>query len=596
MKSKLLEGKKLEWAVLCLFAAAYAVISAFHEPWFDEAQAWQIARCASLREILFEIPHYEGHPPLWHLILAVPAKLGVPFEIGLKTVGFLISAASAALMLFRSRLPRPLRLALPFTYFFFYQYAVIVRPYGLMLFFMLLLGMELDKREAHQWRIVIIMAALCLTSAYGLLAAGGVSVCIVWEIWKEKGFKRLMSGFLRDRRTVSLLFLLLWAILLIWELLPAEDTFALSIQGGTSLPVRLFCAFFTFPLECFLTTSSWFGVELTSMQAIQIPTTQLILCAVLGLVLWVGIVCASSRRCLKFFLIPYMLYVVFAAAVYFSTHHMGIVFILVLFWAEFTSRDEKRLEIGRLAAARVAKSQRDQKLLRGAGIFLMTACMAVPLYWTAAAGVQEIRYDYYFSRSMAEFLAEKGLDEGLLIYCPAGVTGSLYLESLGNEDYINTEMIGSAVALNAYFGRNISYTLRDGTDSEGYVHHRAVSYEESRAAVANWRSKGIPDVVIGYPELEEIYGQDVSASDYTCVYKERTGFIWKNDHIRGTALVYVRNDLLDVYGLEAVDDTEIRYWAEGFPITDEMREAFANGVPAEEILKPYLDIMFGEED
>ena len=95
MKKRILEGKKLEWVGLILFAIAYAVISAFHEPWFDEAQAWQIAKCASLQEMLFEIPHYEGHPPLWHLILAIPAKLGVPFEIGLKTVGFLISTTSA---------------------------------------------------------------------------------------------------------------------------------------------------------------------------------------------------------------------------------------------------------------------------------------------------------------------------------------------------------------------------------------------------------------------------------------------------------------------------------------------------------------------
>ena len=38
--------------------------SGIHEPWFDEAQAWVIARDNSLKDILFFIPHYEGHPPL----------------------------------------------------------------------------------------------------------------------------------------------------------------------------------------------------------------------------------------------------------------------------------------------------------------------------------------------------------------------------------------------------------------------------------------------------------------------------------------------------------------------------------------------------
>ena len=55
--------------VTVVVSIAVIVGMSFHEPWFDEAQAWQIARSASLREILFEIPHYEGHPQLWHLIL-----------------------------------------------------------------------------------------------------------------------------------------------------------------------------------------------------------------------------------------------------------------------------------------------------------------------------------------------------------------------------------------------------------------------------------------------------------------------------------------------------------------------------------------------
>ena len=139
MKSQLSKGRRAEWTALILFALSYLVITRYHEPWFDEAQAWQIAKCASLREILFVLPHYEGHPPLWHLLLAVPARLGVPFEPGLKGVGFCISAASVALLLFRSKMPRPARLLLPFSYFFFYQYGIVVRPYGFSLLVLLLL-------------------------------------------------------------------------------------------------------------------------------------------------------------------------------------------------------------------------------------------------------------------------------------------------------------------------------------------------------------------------------------------------------------------------------------------------------------------------
>ena len=89
MRQKILEGKKLEWSILVLFAVSYIIITIFHEPWFDEAQAWQLAKNVSLKDLFLETPHYEGHPPLWWLILAIPAKLGVSFELGLKTIGFI---------------------------------------------------------------------------------------------------------------------------------------------------------------------------------------------------------------------------------------------------------------------------------------------------------------------------------------------------------------------------------------------------------------------------------------------------------------------------------------------------------------------------
>lgn len=596
MKRRILEGKKLEWAGLILFAAAYVVISVFHEPWFDEAQAWQIAKCASLREILFQIPHYEGHPPLWHLILAIPAKLGVPFEIGLKTVGFLFSAASAALMLFRSRLPRLLRMTLPFTYFFFYQYGIVVRPYGMMLFFLMLLGMEIGNRNTNPWRVVLLLGALCLTSAYGILFAGGIAISFLWELWREKGVKRLMAELFRDGRTGSLLTLLLFALLLILEIFPAKNAYAMHIQGDTSLPVRLFCAFFTFPLDCFLSTSSWFGVEQVSMQAMSIPMPQLILGIVLGLILWMGMICVSSKRNLKFFIVPYSMYVVFAATVYFSTHHMGIVFLLVLFWAELNYRDEERFEIGRAVVSRIAKSKRDARMLHIAGFILLSACIVIPLYWASAASFLEIQVDYCFARNMAAFLKDSGLSKDPLIFCKWNYGGSTFAEANGNEDYICTDIIGTAVPLTAYFERNIVFNLNDGIPDDAYVHHRSVSYEESRETAEKWRSKGIPNVVIGYPDLEDVYESDVTAADYTCVYSRDAGFIWKDIHNSGIATVYVRNTLLDKYGLTAVDDTILRFWHEGITFTPEMREAFENGVPVEELLKPYLDAIFGEED
>ena len=71
MKEALLSKKvgKAEYITMFLYVILLCIVECFHESWFDEVQAWQIARSASLKEILFEVPHYEGHPQLWHLLL-----------------------------------------------------------------------------------------------------------------------------------------------------------------------------------------------------------------------------------------------------------------------------------------------------------------------------------------------------------------------------------------------------------------------------------------------------------------------------------------------------------------------------------------------
>ena len=58
--------------------------------------------------------------------------------------------------------------------------------------------------------------------------------------------------------------------------------------------------------------------------------------------------------------------------------------------------------------------------------------------------------------------------------------------------------------------------------------------------------------------------------------------------------IYLRNDLLSRYGLEPITGKEEMMFS-GVKVTDEMRAQYESGVPAEEIIKPYLDELFGEE-
>ena len=57
------ETRKKDFAVSCIITAAVSVIVVigliFHETWYDEVQAYLIARDASLHDIMFYLTHYE---------------------------------------------------------------------------------------------------------------------------------------------------------------------------------------------------------------------------------------------------------------------------------------------------------------------------------------------------------------------------------------------------------------------------------------------------------------------------------------------------------------------------------------------------------
>ncbi len=593
MKQKLLQGKKLEWTVFGLFIILYCIISAFHEPWFDEAQAWQIAKCASLREILFEIPHYEGHPPLWYLILAIPAKLGVPFEPGLKAVGLLFSFVSAYIIIFKMPYPRLMRLLLPFTFFVFYQFGIIVRPYVIMMLVLLLLACEFPRRFFQPWKYVGLLILLCLTSAYGMVIAGGIAVCMVYELLQEKGWKRFVSGLFTDKRTLALGVLLLSAILIVLEIMPRDDTWVVSAARVNSVGLCLLASVLTFIGECTLTTSSWFSKDRVLLQNARINPVELAAFCAIGIFLWLMIIGAASRKSLKYFLVPYGMLALFSSLVYFGVHHVGVFFLLLLFWIGILFQDEERFEIGRSLVDKIAKTDRDRMLLKRTAVLVCVVCLMVPMYWCTASSVNEVKEEFSYGRSGAKFLKEHNLTDRLLL---AG-WGESGTEIYGADSvpYCNTFAVGAPVLLNAYFDHNICMNLNGGRDNEAYMHYKLPTVTEIDEALAEWREAGIPEVIIGKPDLELLYGDEISYADYTLVKIYQIHYIWKNTVTGGYLSVYVRTDLLDEHHLEPYENDGLKYFADGFTITDEMKEQFENGVPVEEILKPYLDAMFGSE-
>lgn len=219
------EHGKCDVITLIIYLLGVCTVSFFHEPWFDEAQSWAIARSGTIKEILFEIPHYEGHPPLWHLILAPFAKLGAPYELSLAAVNIFFMTLAVAVLLFKSPFPKLIRCLLPFNFFLFYQYGVVSRPYCILVLAIFLAAACYKNRNEHPVKYLLCLALMCAVHSYGIIIAG--CLCIVWliEIFTEYKKSGKLADILKDRRCWLMFCLLIFAMLVMAAIVPDENVY-----------------------------------------------------------------------------------------------------------------------------------------------------------------------------------------------------------------------------------------------------------------------------------------------------------------------------------------------------------------------------------
>src|SRR3954464_5713785 len=71
--------ERYQLIVFLIFVTLLSIAVSHHEPWMDEAQAWLLAKDTGFKELFLKYLRYEGSPGLWHLVLMIPAKLGLPY-------------------------------------------------------------------------------------------------------------------------------------------------------------------------------------------------------------------------------------------------------------------------------------------------------------------------------------------------------------------------------------------------------------------------------------------------------------------------------------------------------------------------------------
>jgi hypothetical protein len=268
-----------------------------------------------------------------------------------------IAVAAAAIVLWRAPLPLATRILLVFSYYFAYEYAVIVRSYALSVLLLAAIAALYERRYERPLAFGLLVALLANANTHSLIIAAMIGVAF------------LLEGFARARRAAlaGTAVMLAGGLIAAVQLIPPPD----AITGGVimrftpnAFPQSLAAAFF--------------------------PTMANPLTLVAGAVIIIAVIaaCARDRGALLILLGS------LAGLAYLFTYkwigglrHTGFVFLVVVFvlWIVAPSR------------------------ARTVAVTLLSASLVASIVSTATLWRLDYRYPFSGAKEMAAFIHRAGL-------------------------------------------------------------------------------------------------------------------------------------------------------------------------------------------
>ena len=516
------------------YMAVVAVVMYFHEPWFDEAQSWLIARDSSFADLLTLRPHYEGHPPLWTLLLSIPAKTGVPYEIGLKGVQFLCAALLGGWLIFRAPFNRLTIALLPFTYFICFQYGVTARPYALLCVSLLMVAhywKYADSKPSNTWKLVLSLVLMCAISSYGIAIAAGFALAWVVRSVQIAGIKNavceIFSNINRLLGWILLAFVGFASIACIW---PAANAFgSRATFSGNSHLIQFLYFIFVVPSESMFTAFAG-DVSLRRMSLGILPT---IICVLISILIWAFAICIAKRRkMLVSLILPYLTFAIIATQ-YFTLHHAGIVFVFFIaqLWMCVANKPLNfDITLANKLSNKCAFTQS-----------IIVILLAPSLIWNIFACVNDIRFDYSGSRALAQFIQKNHAENKRF------VTSWLHkeekLDSNGNTISPEFEDVHQyswqLITANPYFAKNL---IDCSYKNSSFITNERPSESQAWDEISACKAKKEPQFFVTESSEPWYYfvALDYNIEHYTAHVIAKTKSSFKSNVSEGTVTVYER--------------------------------------------------------
>lgn len=512
----------IETIVIIIYFFLVSFVAHYHEPWFDEAQAWLIARDSNLFDMIWNVLRYEGHTPLWYICLYIPSHLGISYELGLKSVNIIFITLAVVLIVKKSPFPMYIRLLLPFTYFLFYQYGVISRSYSLLTFILFLTAVYFNSRNEKPFRFMILLALLGSITVHGILIAFGIALAWFIEIYSDYSttLKKFSLVFM-DTRFHSLILLGLINIIYVMILWPMPDKFTPLQNNAIEIKETIF-RLFAAPLNSIMldewpyTSGDW--------------TFSLYLAIPVGIALTIFfVIWALSKQTYLYILFPYTLISLFMAIVYFSKHHTGIYFIFLVFAIWISSKcvenNKKFLCIFSLRNTNTINIEK-LNLIKALMIVCVSIIFSVQIFWAVSASVFDIELPYSNSRNVADFIKNNHLEGRKILNC------------INFKNEVSPFMVVD-ISAQPYFSENMFYNINLKNQNLCYITHRKYDYEDIQKYLNNI---GKPDFIIARYAISN-FSKIIDSNDYMQVEAFNGCYMWKNQINSDVCKAFIRKDL-----------------------------------------------------
>lgn len=543
-----------------LYIAIIAIVMCFHEPWFDEAQSWLIARDSSLADIISVRPHYEGHPPFWNLLLAIAAKNSVPYEFGIKGIQLVCASLLGAWLIFKSPFKSASSLAtflIPFTYFACFQYGVTSRPYALLCLSLLVAAHywnSADSKTSSAWKLAISLMFMCLLSVYGIAFAAGFTIAWIWRVFSKNineapnKTPNFSSTFNAIRITVAsnLARLISWGLIAIFGIAnlalawPAKNAFATraTIDGNSTI-AKCFAFIFVMPSESMFT--SFYGdISMRRMPFDFLPIT---ICTIFSLAIWAfAIRIAKRRKLLTVLVIPYLVLTIVAVR-YFTLHHAGLIFVFLLsvLWISHIKEPLSNKDIPAIFVKVAPTKFRFIKNKAFKINLLISIILAPSLIWNAFACVNDILFDYSPSRAVAQYISSNHLQNKRFVASwlhndeQVDESGKVISHEENDTHQYSWLLIGT----NPYFPKNL---IDCAYENKTFITNESPTASQQAQELTDCAAKGEPEFFVSESSQPWYYflALNYNISHYNAHAVSNVKTSWKAWVYESTSTIYER--------------------------------------------------------